>query len=312
MHHISLKIAAFLFAITLWFFVVSGKQYEITREIPLELINIPENLALVNSTTPSVKVLIKGSGRELIQYKHRFGKIIVDISNAKLGSNQIILRPQYFKNSQNANIKVSAILNPRRVDAKFDTRISKEIPIRNHVQIQIAPDFTLVGKTSLSPEKIRVSGARNWLTRVFEAQTQELELKNLSSDTVLNVQIKLPENHPVRLDQSEVKLKVTVQELSSRTFENIPVRLLSRPEDSLYQLEPNKTRITLTGGKQILESIQPKDITIFIEFTRFIIEGKKSLSPTVNILDEVKSWRLEPNQFTLKSISSSQIQKELP
>ena len=56
----------------------------------------------------------------------------------------------------------------------------------------------------------------------------------------------------------------------------------------------------VSGGAGILSQMEKKDILLLIEFNRFAIEDTDSLTPTVRIDKEIKSFQMHPEKFYLK------------
>jgi len=58
--NLGLKASAVLIALVLWFFVTSRGQSEISLDAPVEFKNMPQGLEMVNSTSKTVAVTVRG------------------------------------------------------------------------------------------------------------------------------------------------------------------------------------------------------------------------------------------------------------
>jgi hypothetical protein len=87
--------------------------------------------------------------------------------------------------------------------------------------------------------------------------------------------------------------------LDHKIFSNVPVRLIGNFDRNVYSLSPAKADVEITGGKDLISQINPQDINLYIEFSRFAIEDSDELNPTVHIPYPITSWQILPDKFRL-------------
>ena len=85
LENLGLKIAAVLLSIVLWLFVTSRGQSEISIDVPLEFKNIPSGLEMVNHSTKTISLSIKGQERLIKNIKPSDIMVSVDLSKARKG-----------------------------------------------------------------------------------------------------------------------------------------------------------------------------------------------------------------------------------
>ena len=89
-----IKLLSLALSLTLWFYVTSKGKTEITMTVPLELRNIPQNMAVVGNVAGSLEVRVQGQERALRDItigKKVFG--ILDLSLARVGENIVPISP---------------------------------------------------------------------------------------------------------------------------------------------------------------------------------------------------------------------------
>ncbi len=299
MNNFSLKIAAFFCALLLWFYVMSEREYTYTADIPVYNINLPKNISLSKQLPPYIKAEIKGSGKDLLLHKTQPGAFVFDLSSIELGENLFIPKRELFKQPKSGSFKIINIFDDEGFTLNAETQISKEVPIKSRVFIDIAPNYILVNTPKVTPEHITISGARSVVTKIFEAATKEFSINNLKKDTVLTIKLNATHNL-VTQTHTTAEISIEVQPLRIKPYTDLTVHLLNTPKDSnTYSLRPQLASITVTGAKEILEQLNPNDISIFIEYNRFSIENKKKLRPTIKIAGNVQSYDLTPKLFEL-------------
>ena len=149
MGNIILKITALICAMALWFYVISLKDFQLTMEVPLTFVKLPEALAIASKPPSTVSVTVEGKPLDLIRLQsQKQSAMVVDMHNAELGSKRIHLDA---KNFVAPNFSSVHYIEPDKqylfIDVAVDTRIERSIPIKNNVAFNAAParlEFELV------------------------------------------------------------------------------------------------------------------------------------------------------------------------
>jgi YbbR domain-containing protein len=85
------KLAAFVTAFFLWFYVVSEQNLSININIPIEFTNFPSDMHITNKVRTSVDITLEGR-RDLVNQIEKKGiKALVDLKNAKDGRNDYVI-----------------------------------------------------------------------------------------------------------------------------------------------------------------------------------------------------------------------------
>ena len=304
MKHIGLKIIACIFGIALWFYVVSARVTEIDIQVPLVFTRLPETLAIASRPAQKITITVKGTAIDLIRLKRSSesaAKILVDLHDAELGLERIILSEDNFIAPDFPNIHYQSANQIAALEVEIDTRISRTIPVHLKGAFDAKDGYTIIGVPTPDPDTISISGAREALTRIFEIQTEEIKKQNLEADETFNVPLDFSKLPPyVFPSDSFAKVPVSVQPLVRKSFTGVPVQLIGLYDRSQYLLEPSIATVEVSGGQGVLSDIKKKDILLFIEFNRFAIEDADSLEPTVRISSDVKSFQVRPEKFYLK------------
>lgn len=297
---IGLKLAAVLCAISLWFFVVSGKNYQLELEIPLRLENLPDKLAISSAVPPTIRVLLEGSGIDLVRLRQLDSLAFFDLNltDAVLGTRTISLDATSFRCALKGIKLLSS--STTSLDLEMDTRISLQVPVRLGTDPQPAKDYLLLGEPTVIPNQIRISGARKLLTKVFEVVTLPVSPQDLEDSDTLDVPIAL-EAIPsqVHLEQHQVRVAVRVEKRTTRSFPHIPVQLVGPYQRGFHRIDPTHVDLLITGGRETLKNLRPEDIRLFLEFTRFEVEQSDSIAPTLVVDQPIENWSANPGYIHL-------------
>lgn len=304
MKHIGLKIVACIFGIAIWFYVVSARTTEINIELPLVFTRLPENLAIASRPASKIMVTVRGTAIDLIRLKgagENAAKIVVDLHEAELGLERIILSEENFVAPEFPAVRYESANQIAALEINIDTRISRVIPVHLKGTFRAKDGYTIVGTPQPDPDTITVAGAREELTRIFEIPTQEYSKTNLDTNQNFSVPFDFSKLPPYVYPSTDTaKVFVEVQPLSRTSFEKVPVRLIGKYDRSEYSLEPAFATVEVSGGKGILSEMKRDSILLLIEFNRFAIEDVDSLEPTVRIYNDIKSFQVHPEKFYLK------------
>lgn len=316
MKHIGLKITAFIFGIALWLYVMSLNTFQITMDIPLRLVKLPEKLAIASKPPQTLTVTMEGEAFDLMRMHSRIKRgdstvasIIIDLQNAELGATRRHIYSKNFSAPSFPNVKFIEPDNQLLfVDLELDTKIERHIPIRSNITINTADGYILTEEPKLSPNFITVYGARNAITRIIEIPTDSVHFDSVQSDGVFSVPLNFGQlsSHVMPSDR-KTDVHVDVQKIATKIYSDIPIQLIGIFDKQNFKLVPQTMSVEITGGERILDSLKTEDIELFIEYNRFAIEDVDSLAPTIKIhLDpsinrerSIKATQLSPEKATL-------------
>lgn len=131
---------------------------------------------------------------------------------------------------------------------------------------------------------MKVSGARNALTRIIDIPTDSIFIDSIKASKTFSVKLQTELLPPfVTPSDTVAKIFVDVQKIKSKEFKNIPIQLIGFYDRALNTLSPQQATVEITGGEKVVEAVNSNDIELFIEYTRFAIEDADSLTPTVKL-----------------------------
>lgn len=300
MKHFGLKLAAVLCAVSLWFFVISMKTYQLELDIPLVLAKCPANLAISNQAPSSIRASLEGTGLDLIRAM-KVDSVMgfyLDLSQVELGEKIFPLNRSTFRTKLDKIIFLSSSL--ATITLEFDTKISQNVPVRFNTELRAAKGYLLVGDPVVIPSTIRIAGARKSLTKIFEIPTKNALIENLSQSDTLNIAL-AAEGLPIQLSSQyqTVKVAVHIEKRVTKTFDSIPVQLVGPYQRGVHSIEPNRISVTVSGGKSILSDLKQEDLRLFMEYTRFELERNPKLSPTLVVDKPIESWSTSPSTVQL-------------
>ena len=317
MGNIVLKITALIFGIALWFLVISQKDFQLSVNVPLNFVKLPETMAIASKPPHSLHITVEGKSWDLIRLnnlvsdpKQNSIAMVVDLQQSELGAKRIHLDSKNFVAAGFPDIRFVEPENQLLfVDLDIDTRITRNVPIKSVATFTAAQGYLIADEPTITPEELMVSGARNALTRIIDIPTDSSFYDTLHASQEFTIPLDfsmLPAF--VSPSDSSVKITVNIQKMATRTYDSIPVNLIGFFDRSIYSLEPKTLSVEITGGETVLDSITSHNIELAMEFNRFAIEDADSLSPTVKLSlpaqinreMSIKAIQLKPEKVTLR------------
>jgi len=175
LENLGIKIASLIFAIILWFFVMSRGRTEVSFEAPLEFRNIPQNLELIGEPNKSVDIWVQGQESSLRRLKGNEIKAVIDLSGAKEGESNYYIGPDEIRVP--FNLKVVRV-SPSSLKIRLDRVITKTVEVRPAIVGKPAPGFRLQ-KVEVHPAYIRVEGARKEVESLRFLRTEPIDITGI-------------------------------------------------------------------------------------------------------------------------------------
>jgi len=120
--NVLIKIVSLVFAVLLWFYVNSKGSAEIEIAVPLELRNVPARLVVVGDMIDDVTVRVRGRERILEEIALKPPRAVLDLTDAREGTNVLVLNPSAIAVPANAQI---VRISPRRVSVRLGPRAAQ-------------------------------------------------------------------------------------------------------------------------------------------------------------------------------------------
>ncbi|MBI3811789.1 MAG: hypothetical protein HY283_06250 [Nitrospirae bacterium] len=120
--NVLIKIVSLVFAVLLWFYVNSKGGAEMEIAVPLELRNVPARLVVVGDMIDDVTVRVRGRERILEGIISSPPRAVLDLTDAREGSNVLFLTPSAI--TVPANVQIMRI-SPRRIPIRLGPRAAQ-------------------------------------------------------------------------------------------------------------------------------------------------------------------------------------------
>jgi YbbR domain-containing protein len=184
--HRSIKLLSLGLSLTLWFFVTSKGKTEMTLSVPLELRNIPQQLAIVGNVAGSLEVRVQGQERVLRDItigKKVYG--VLDLSMASAGENIVPISPDDIRHPSGVTVMH---LSLSEVRVKLEPLVRQAFRLRLVLHGMPAAGFR-VAKIVVSPPKITAEGPASVIKALDVIQTMPIDVQGASESITIEPKI---------------------------------------------------------------------------------------------------------------------------
>jgi len=205
--NIGLKLSAVFLSIVLWFYVTSRGQSEIFIDLPLEFVNLPPGLELVNHSVKMVSLNIRGQQTIINSIKPSNIKVTVDMSKAKKGENIYYITRDDIKLP--GGVAVTNI-SPSSVKVIIEETAIKSVKVIPVITGEVRKGF-YIKSIDVSPPKVEIEGIRSEIRKINSLKTESLDLTGVNETITQYLKLDIAGRN-IRTKINEVKVKITIDE----------------------------------------------------------------------------------------------------
>lgn len=297
--NLAIKIGALFIALFLWFHAVTEKEYEVRRQVPIQITAIPKDLVLAKPVPNEALIRLKGKGKQLIAPYFSQIRVTVRVDGAKKGTKQINLSPEHVNVPHGRGTVVAEILSVRRLDLEFDSLIKKRVPVQSRITVEPSQGFVQVGPFAFNPDSVLVQGPAQYVKPIEFVTTDSVNYPDAKKSIADVLSLVVPDGFNVTCVPQQIEASIDIQRLVQRTIDDIPVTLTNVPEGVSAQLEPNVISITISGGEEYLSSLTKEDFSVFADYLRARQNTDNRINARINLPLEVELTGAEPHMFTV-------------
>ena len=306
-HNIFFPLGAFSLATILWLFVISGDQYTMIIDFPIEARNLNAQKAYLKEVPNYAAVMLKGKGRDLfkafILQKYAGFKLVLDLEGISQ-EYEFFLNDYFEKNPRRvvlpSSYKLSfvEVVYPNRIKISLDEVMKKTVPVSSNLLISLKDGYTQVGLIKFYPDSVNIVGPKAELDRINNINTIKDTLTNLSYAFNSGLNLILP-NRLINCSHTEVQCYLDIQQISERIIVDIPVKVLNKVKGIRVFPSPQTVSLTVIGGAIQISKIKSHDILVNVDFNLWSI-NKNFYEPQVLFPFDILDWRdLSPRTIEL-------------
>lgn len=219
-----------LIAVVVWAAVTLQETRTVAFNVPTNLINVPEDQALVAEPPSHVRVQVTGEVIQLLYLYFNPPTAPIDASSSEV-------RVQEVLGLSSSNVQLESV-SPERITVPLERRVERSVPITSRVSVDLDDGYELLDPPQLNPDSVTVSGAESIIDELDEWHTQAYEAGRVRDSTRIQVPLADTLDALVRRSIDEVTFVAHAGRFAEETRE-LFVRVIDVPPgQDLVALEP--------------------------------------------------------------------------
>ncbi len=261
------KLAALLLAILLWFHVATEKviQYEIS--LPLNQIDLANDLVLTEPPEGEIDVNVSATGKRLLQSAWKKSGLKLTVNRNITGRFKVDLNLNDVSLVKPDGVDLLEIISPRELTLNCDRVMETEVPVKSNVVIVPDNGFVLSQINTLMPRKVNLSGPRRYVINIDSVATVSEKYVGVRNDLKLKIPLVYPNYYGIKIDPDTVLYIVGVSPITSRVFENIAITPLNTPSDSDFSWGPKVVTVRIGGEAEYVDAMSRDDLSASADFS---------------------------------------------
>ena len=294
-----LLISLFL-SILLWIAVTTDKDYTTRLEVPFTISRVADGYVLSNKTPDKMVLEISGNGRAL--FSLYFLKKEINLELPEIKKSTIIQLKDYqqrFNIAHELGVHIVDIVHPKTINLKVDRFVQAQKPVRIIKRIEPQPGYIFMGMDS-EQDTVLIGGPQRLISNIKTIRTDSVIKKGVKYPFEKKVRLLNPVPGITRLEPSFVNIRFNIEELVERTIYNIPIQLVSTPDEYYASAIPATVTIRVRGGESIVAALTADKITALYNFQKQYSPGKMVYSVEIEAPEEITLLEVLPRSFRLQ------------
>jgi len=229
-------VISFVLASTFWFLVNLNQTYVTDIYLPAKIDNIPDDVQVDPIVFPEVEASVEGMGGVLMSYILNFQRDTLRFRYGTDAQKGYIILKDYENTMRNTikGLNLMSIVKPDSLEFEVEKKVTKKVPIRSRITVQLASAHLLESDPVLYPDSVRIVGPERILDTVRYWPTEVMQTPRLKSERVLPVKL-LDTISQVLIEPSTVYYQVKPKLYTQRDI-TVPVVITDVPEDTEIKL----------------------------------------------------------------------------
>ncbi|MHB1686175.1 MAG: CdaR family protein [Ignavibacteriaceae bacterium] len=272
-------IISFLFSVILWISISLSNDFYATFEVPVKLIDFPYGYSTGSALPREISVKLKGKGWKLISINLGAESDFVIPVGFETGRRYMNLYNYISENPWlSSDVEVVSI-SPDTLSFFIEKAFAKKLKIVPDLNLGFKQGYGLASKVIISPDSTIVYGPYSYLKNLDSIKTKLLSLENLDSKT--SERIGLGKISGMRYRENNVSVTLDVQKIVDKSFDNLFVKIIDAPKDREVVLLPNRIKIGLRGGVDVLGKVDTSQFTVYVNYRDIVTDTLGGVVPHV-------------------------------
>jgi YbbR domain-containing protein len=183
-----LKLVALLVACTLWFFVATSEQSQISLPAPVEYVGLPAELVVVGGQRETLDVEVRAVRSVVARLGPETVRVRVDLTGLSHGESVVQLTPADVQAPPGATV---TRITPGRLELTMAPAATTSVKVVPQVHGTPAAGF-VIKRVEVEPTSVRITGPRSTIEKRGEVPTVPIDVSGSRRSVTQSVGLLLP------------------------------------------------------------------------------------------------------------------------
>ncbi len=282
---------AFLIALGLWVVVNLNRDFNVTLELPIEVTSVSEDMIISSDVPDTILVGVTGEGWNLISIYNNPPKVLL---NSQTG-NEINVAEQ-IRNQTSALNELNILqVDPSFITIETEPKDEKIVPLINRVMINPREQYGIIGESVLTPDSVRITGARSMLETISSWPTRELSLNDV--DENISREIPLAESDiGLIVSPPTATLSADIAEFTEAEV-RVPIRTRNLPSGEAVTFNPSFVTVLFDVPIEQYSMVEgTRPFIAYVDYSVLQQDDTGRISPRIEVQDVDYHLRLRTFQ----------------
>jgi hypothetical protein len=275
----------------LWFTFSMRETYTQFFDFPTEVQDVPPGQALSELPPRTVRVQVEGEGIQLLRLYYNPPTVVLDASRDEIDLQ--VLTAELAGNVRHESVAPASIL------IRKEERITRKLPIRPRLRLDLESGFEVVGPIHVSPDSVTISGAASIVNRMNAWPTEPVEQPTVRDTVRTRVALSDTLSGLVTIDVPTVAVRADVLRFTSGS-RVIEVRVADEPGGDTFTFEPPTTTVTYNVPiSQYDQAQDTDDFYAYVPYHEILSDTTGNVYPLIEWPDSLllREVHIFPNAF---------------
>lgn len=213
-NNLGLKTGAMLLAILVWA-MISGRERtfsEKTLKIPVEVINVSENVEVATLRPEEVTVSLMGASKFVAAFNPESHAIKIDLKNIEESSKLNYFAEDYLEVPKGVQL---VAIHPKMIEVFVEEFATREVPVKIRFRGRLAANLRLTS-AKVVPDRVIVMGYKSQVGDIDVVLTEEVDLATVSASQNRRLALKQTRDILKFRDNRDVELQLEIEDRGAR------------------------------------------------------------------------------------------------
>ena len=292
---LNIFIASVIFAVILWGSISLSDIFYTNVDVKLTLTNLPPGYTTGSPLPEKIQLRVKGQGWRLVSINVG-PETEFKVSAGGDSGRQNINLYNYLESNRWLFSDIEIInIYPDSIKFFVERIISKRLPVVSGLELEYKPGYGLASDIIFKPDSVVLSGPISLLRMMKEIKTADKSL--IALDSRVETEVNLPKMNGFNYSTNLIEVKLDVQRIVDKQFENISVDVIDIPPRKEVVLLPNKIGFNVRGGIEILGKLKPDQFRAYVRYQSLVQDTTGSVTPILEMPKNVTLQYLKPDRL---------------